>query len=112
MADRSSEIKFTITLDENNIPEEIEWTAEGAGIESKKAKSLLVSVWDPEEQETLKVDLWTKEMYVEDMKKFIHQTLMLMADTYEKATSEEGLAKEMREFGQDFAEKNGLISRS
>lgn len=112
MAERSSEIKFTIKLDENNIPEEIVWTADGAGIEGKKAKSLLVSVWDMEEEETLKVDLWTKEMYVEDMKKFIHQTLMLMADTYEKATSEEAMAKEMREFGQVFAEKNGLISRS
>lgn len=109
MSDRSSEIKFTITLDENNIPEKIVWSADGAGIEQKNAKSLLVSVWDPEEEETLKVDLWTKEMYVEDMKKFIHQTLMLMADTYEKATSEEAMAREIREFGKTFAEKNGLI---
>lgn len=109
MADNSSEIKFKIKLDVNGVPEEIVWNADGAGVADKKAKSLLISVWDPEEENTLKVDLWTKEMYVEDMKKFIHQTLMLMADTYEKATSEEAMAKEMRQFGQTFAEKTGLI---
>lgn len=109
MATQNSEIKFTIKLDENNIPDEIVWEAEGAGIEKRKANSLLISVWDPEEKNTLKVDLWTKDMYVEEMKQFIHQTIMLMADTYEKATSEADMAKEIRLFGKLFGERNGLF---
>lgn len=109
MTNKSSEIKFTIKLDENNIPDEIVWEAEGAGIERKKANSLLISVWDPEEKNTLKVDLWTKDMYVDEMKQFTHQTIMLLADTYEKATSEADMAKEIRLFGKLFGERNGLF---
>ena len=111
MAKKKSTIKFEVTLDENNVPEEIKWSADGAGVKDKLAKAILVSVWDKEESDTLKMDLWTKEMYIEDMKRFIHQTYMLMADTYEKATSEEDFAKEMRAFGKVFAEKNDLIEK-
>lgn len=105
--ERTSEIKFKIKLDENNVPLAIDWMAEDGNINSR-CKAMMVSVWDENESNTLRLDLWTQEMYVEEMRQFFHQTLMTMADTFERATSDTNLAADMREFGHYFAEKTGL----
>ena len=58
-----SEINFKVTLDENHIPEKIEWDATDAGIEGlKEAKAMIISLWDATENNTLRFDLWTKDM--------------------------------------------------
>ena len=101
---KSSDINFKVQLDENQVPEKIDWTASDAGEESS-CKAMLVSLWDEKENNTLRIDLWTKEMTVDDMKKFFHQSIMTMADTFERATNETEMAKEMK----DFAQKMGLV---
>ena len=105
---KSSDINFKVQLDENQVPEKIDWTASDAGEESS-CKAMLVSLWDEKENNTLRIDLWTKEMTVDEMKKFFHQSIMTMADTFERATNETEMAKEMKEFGTKFAEKMDLI---
>ena len=104
------EIKFAVTLDENNVPEKITWNSSEDEKESEEIKSLLISVWDKNEKLTKRIDLWTKDMYVEEMKMMYFQTLMTMADGLEKATGENEVAAELREFGKKVADKLKLKS--
>jgi gliding motility-associated protein GldC len=103
-----SEIKFNIELDENRVPEKIEWSAQDGGVNQEETKAFLLSVWDSKTQETLRIDLWTKEMPVDEMKLFFHQTLMAMADTYNRATGDEKMTDTMKDFCDYFAEKLNL----
>ena len=101
----TSEITLKVGLDENRVPEELTWSAEDGGIENEKAKAMMLSVWDSEKKESLKIDLWTKDMPVDDMKIFFHQTLVTMADTFMKATQDEKMTATMKDFCDYFAEK-------
>jgi gliding motility-associated protein GldC len=101
----TSEIKFTIDLDENRVPEKLSWTAQDGGIEKEEAKAIMLSIWDNNAKETLRIDLWTKDMPVDEMKQFFHQTLVAMSDTYQRATNDEKMADTMRDFCEYFAEK-------
>ncbi len=101
----TSEIKFVVELDENRVPEKLTWTAQDGGVELEEAKAMLLSIWDSKTKETLRIDLWTKDMPVDEMKIFFHQTLEAMADTFERATQDEKMASTMRDFTDYFAEK-------
>ncbi len=104
----TSEINLTIELDDNRVPESIFWTAQDGGIEREQAKAMMLSIWDSKTQETLRIDLWTKDMPVDEMKKFYHQTLVAMSDTFQRATDDEKMAASMRDFCDYFAEKMEL----
>ena len=103
-----SEIKFLIELDENRVPEKLLWTAQDGGVEKEEAKAVMLSIWDSKVQETLRIDLWTKDMPVDEMKKFFHQTLVAMSDTFQRATADEKMADTMKDFCDYFAEKMEL----
>jgi gliding motility-associated protein GldC len=105
MATKTSEIKFLVELDENRIPEKLTWTAQDGGVEEEEAKAMMVSLWDAKAQETLRIDLWTKDMPVDEMKLFFHQTLVAMSDTFKRATDDEKMAATMKDFCDYFAEK-------
>ncbi|MBP8065939.1 MAG: gliding motility protein GldC [Flavobacterium sp.] len=100
-----SEIKLTVELDENRVPEKLSWTAKDGGVNAEEAKAMLLSIWDSKAQETLRIDLWTKDMPVDEMKVFFHQTLVAMADTFHRATEDEMMTATMRDFCDYFAEK-------
>jgi gliding motility-associated protein GldC len=104
----NSEIKFNILLDENRVPEKMHWSAQDGGVEKEDTKAILLSVWDSKIQETMRIDLWTKEMPVDEMKVFFHQTLISMSDTYLKATGDEKMTDTMKDFCDYFAEKLNL----
>jgi len=107
MRERSTEIKVTVELDENNVPGKMKWNAtDGPG--EQDCKAMMLSVWDEKEGGTLRVDLWNKDMMVDEMKQFFYQSIMTMADTFERATGEKPMAGEMRDFGNYFAEHMGL----
>ena len=109
MADlHTSEIRLRVGLDENRIPETLNWSAQDGGIENEEAKAMLLSVWDSKNQESLKIDLWTKDMPVEEMKTFFHQTLVSLSDTFLKATQDEKMTATMKDFCDYFAEKMNL----
>jgi len=105
MATKKFEIKFDIELDENKVPEEMHWTAEDGGVSNQKTKAIMLSIWDAKAKESLRIDLWTKDMPVDEMKIFFHQTLVAMTDTFQRATSDEKMADTMRDFCEYFAEK-------
>lgn len=100
---QTSAINLTVHLDENRVPERIDWEAEDGGTKSA-TKAVLLSLWDEQEKNTLRIDLWTKEMTVEEMKAFFHQNILTLADTFERATGEGKMAAQMRDFGAYFAE--------
>jgi len=106
---KESEIKIKISLDENKVPEKIHWTAKDAGEVNQQSEAILMSLWDAEKQNSLRIDLWTKDMKVDEMKTFFHQTLTAMTDTYERATGDEKMAKDMRQFCQYFGEELNLL---
>lgn len=105
MAVHKSTIALNVELDENRVPEKLFWTAQDGGITNEEAKAMLLSVWDSKSQETLRIDLWTKDMPVEEMKVFFHQTLVAMSDTFLKATQDEKMTATMKDFCDYFAEK-------
>ncbi len=101
----TSKIELNVELDENRVPEKLNWTAKDGGISNQEAKAVLLSVWDSKAQETLKIDLWTKDMPVDEMKLFFHQTLVTMSDTFLRATQDEKMTATMKDFCDYFAEK-------
>ena len=105
MSTKTSEINFTIGLDENQVPENIAWSAKDGGVEQEETKAIMLSVWDSKAKESMRIDLWTKDMPVDEMKIFYHQTLVSMADTFQRATGDEKMADTMRDFCEYFAEK-------
>jgi gliding motility-associated protein GldC len=101
----TSEIKFLVELDENRVPEKLLWTAKDGGVELSETKAIMLSVWDSKAKESMRIDLWTKEMPVDEMKIFFHQTLVAMADTFKRATNDEKMSDTMLDFCDYFAEK-------
>ena len=101
----NSEIRFNIELDENRVPEKLTWSAQDGGVEAEEAKAIMLSIWDSKAKETMRIDLWTKDMPVDEMKIFFHQTLVAMSDTFKRATDDEKMADTMKDFCDYFAEK-------
>lgn len=105
MANIKSKIELNVELDENRIPEALYWTAKDGGITNEAAKAMMLSVWDSKAKESLRIDLWTKDMPVDEMKVFFHQTLVAMSDTFNRATQDEKMTATMKDFCDYFAEK-------
>ncbi|BDB51801.1 gliding motility protein GldC [Flavobacterium ammonificans] len=105
----TSEIKFEIELDQNRVPEKLFWTAEDGGVAKEEAKAIMLSIWDSKAKETMRIDLWTKDMPVDEMKIFFHQTLVAMSDTFKRATDDEKMTNTMKDFCDYFAEKLELV---
>jgi gliding motility-associated protein GldC len=101
-----SNINIQIELDEDKMPEAIEWNAPDGGVaELQKAKAVLLGLWDGEEKSAMRIDLWTKKMMVDEMNDFFYQTFYGMAETYVRATRNGELAKEIQEFAKSFLKK-------
>jgi gliding motility-associated protein GldC len=101
-----STIQIDVHLDDNKVPEMIHWNASDSSAEMvQKARSMMISFWDAEDKSALRIDLWTKQMMVDEMVDFQYQTLLGMADTLQKATQQESLANDMRAFAKSLLEK-------
>ncbi len=106
MADQKKEINITVELDKDNIPENIVWDAtDEPGSEKVECRSMILSLWDHNKKDTLRLDLWTKQMTVDEMKIFFHQTLATMADTLQQSINDEKISGDMRDFCDYFAER-------
>ena len=101
-----STITIDVTLDQNRVPENISWNAtESSADAARKAKAMMLSFWDGADKTALRVDLWTKEMMVDEMADFFYQTMMTMADSFERATHQQALVDDMKKFAKDFYDK-------
>jgi gliding motility-associated protein GldC len=106
---KTSEVSIKIGLNENNLPIGMKWTATDGNVENAEAKAMLLSLWDPKEKNTMKIDLWTKDMSIDEMKQFFHQTLLTMADSFEKATGESNICEDLRDYCYHFADKMNIL---
>lgn len=106
-----TEIKLSIELDENRVPEKLVWSATEGGINDEESKAFMLSVWDGQEKSTKCIELWTKDMPVDEMKIFFHQTLLSMSETFQRATGDEKMAATMKDFCDYFAEKLELSNQ-
>ena len=101
-----SEINIQITLDDEKMPETIRWQAPDGGVDGwQDAKGMLLNLWDGQEKSALRIDLWTKKMMVDEMADFFYQSMMGMADTYNRATRNTALANEMKAYAKTFHKK-------
>ena len=105
----TSRIVINVTTDENQVPVAMEWTAEDGGVMNQPASAMTLSMWSAEEFAAMRMDLWTKEMSVEEMRSFVVQTIMTLADTYERSTSDKDHANALRGFTEEFAKRIGVI---
>jgi len=105
----TSEIKLKVTVDENHLPHKIEWEAPDAK-ESSVCKSMMLALWDEKENSTMRIDLWTKDMSVDEMKKFFHQNIMTLTDTYLRATNDETTVKDLREYMSGLGKRMGVLA--
>lgn len=108
---KSSDIRLRVLMDDDGI-EEIRWEADdGPEPGEQSSRAMILSLWDAERRNALRIDLWTKEFSVDDMNDFVFQTLISLADTYKRATNDSSLSAEMKMFAQDFAHKASETAR-
>ena len=101
-----STITIDVILDPNKIPEQINWQASDNNADLKqKAKAMCIAFWDGEDKSAMRIDLWTKDMMVDEMGDFFYQMMMTMADTFKRATQQEALSEEMKTFAKGFIKK-------
>jgi gliding motility-associated protein GldC len=103
---KTAEIKVTVQLDDDNVPENILWeSTDSTNKEAVPVKSVMLALWDQNYQNALRIDLWTKDMPVDEMKIFFYQTLMTMGDSFLRATGETNIIEDLRDYCAHFAEK-------
>ena len=72
-----STIKIDVLLDPNKVPEQISWQATDSSADmAQKAKAMCIAFWDANDKTAMRIDLWTKEMMVDEMADFFYQNLM------------------------------------
>ena len=102
-----STITIDVMTDDNRVPDSILWSATDTTVENaQKAKAMMISFWDGAEKAALRIDLWTKDMMVDEMADFFYQTMMTMADTYGRATNHPELVEGMKKFAHEFYHKS------
>ena len=112
MSNHTSSIQIEVILDEQKIPEEISWSAPDSGTTAdQSAKAMLLAFFDRKSRDTLRIDLWTKDMEVQEMDLFFYQTIRALADTYQRATSNTKLAESMQQFARYFGEEVEIIQK-
>ena len=101
-----SNIQIDILLDVNKIPEQITWKATDSKENMvQKAKAMCIAFWDGADKTAMRIDLWTKDMMVDEMADFFYQMLITMADTFKNATQQKGMSDDMKRFAKEFLEK-------
>ncbi len=101
-----STITIDVMLDNNKIPQQINWNASDSSAEmSQKAKAMCLAFWDGADKTALRIDLWTKDMMMDEMADFYYQMFMTMADTFNRSTHQEELTADMKKFAKDFFDK-------
>ena len=70
---RQTQITINVELDENHVPEKMMETLKDGGVKIKRNQSHHDFSLGRKTMEALHIDLWTKDMPVDQMKMFLHQ---------------------------------------
>ena len=102
---KKSEIKFVVELDENHVPERILWEADDSPIEGpSETKSISLSLWDHKAKNTMRIDLWSKDMPVDEMKRFYIDCLGGLAQSALSATGDEIMSQKINALCEEMVE--------
>ena len=103
---KKSKITFDIELDDKNVPEKITWQATDnpSGERPSETNSISLSLWDNDQKNTLRIDLWTKDMTVDEMKRFYVDCIGGLAQSALSATGDEYMSTEMSNLCEKFVE--------
>lgn len=103
---QKSTITIDVMLDGNKIPEQINWQASDSSAEmAQRAKAMAIAFWDAADKTAMRIDLWTKDMMMDEMADFYYQMMMGMADSFKRSTNQDELADDMKKFAKVFLEK-------
>ncbi|TAN19513.1 MAG: gliding motility protein GldC [Chitinophagaceae bacterium] len=103
---KKSSINIDILLGEDKVPENISWKATDSSAEGlQRANAMILSFWDNADKSTLRIDLWTRNMNLDEMTGFYYQVFLGMADTYHRATKDVEMREEIRKFALEFLKK-------
>ena len=108
---KTAEISIKVGTNVNNVPVRMKWSAEDGDVKDKETSAMMLALWDAKDKNTMKIDLWTKDLSVEEMKQFFHQTLITMADSFERATGETNICEDLRDYCYHFAEKMEVLPK-
>ncbi|HEY8658970.1 MAG TPA: gliding motility protein GldC [Hanamia sp.] len=101
-----SNININVQLDADKVPQQISWSAsESTADTPQKAKAMCLALWDGIDKTALRIDLWTKDMMVDEMADFYYQVFVTMADTFQRATKHTELTNDIKSFAQKFHKK-------
>jgi gliding motility-associated protein GldC len=101
----SSDIRLSVASGPDGV-RDIAWEADDApepGVQH--AKAMFLALWDADARNALRIDLWTRDLTIDDMNDFLFQTLLTLADTYRNATGDKELMSDIKIFAREFAEK-------
>ena len=99
----TSTISIDVHLDKDKVPEQITWKADNSTAdEAQKARAMMLAFWDGADKSALRIDLWTKDMMVDEMADFFYQSFMAMAETYGRATKNADLVHDIKNFAKEF----------
>lgn len=110
---RTSEITIRVGLDESNTPVRMEWKASDmhADNATEPCKAMALALFDEASRDTLRIDLWTKDMQVMEMDRFVYQILQSLGSTYLRATQNKELAEDIGRFAHYFGERTEIIPK-
>jgi gliding motility-associated protein GldC len=92
---KKSTINFTVHLDDNNVPEKMYWEAtEKPDPALSETKSISIALWDHKQKNTLRIDLWAKDMPLNEMKRFYIDCIGGLAQSMLTSTGDEVMANE------------------
>ena len=101
----TSDIRLSVASDDEGV-RDILWEADDAPDQGRqKAKAMFLALWDADARNALRIDLWTRDLTVDDMNDFLFQTLLTLADTYRNATGDKELMSDIKIFAREFAQK-------
>lgn len=94
-----SKIVFDVELDKDHVPEKISWSATDnpQGEVATETKAVSISLWDQTQKQSLRIDLWSKDMPVDEMKRFYIESLAGIGDSVKRSTGDEGMAQKIHE---------------
>ncbi len=105
---KETSITIDVKLDENHVPCKLNWSAPDGGISNQETHAVFLSTWNKEMQETARIDLWSKEMPVDQMRVFVHQTLVGIRSSYMKATQDVEMGEAFQQFCDYFSSEHNL----
>ncbi|MEQ9286310.1 MAG: gliding motility protein GldC [Cyclobacteriaceae bacterium] len=102
---KKSNINIEVTLDENSVPQKIQWQADDhPGEDLMESRAVSISIWDPAQHDSLSLDLWTKDMNVDDMKRFYINMFGAASNTILNSTGDEFMAQEVKDLCEKLVE--------